>query len=231
MLSKFRVDDLLTGHINPSGNLEPNNKINYIAQKLIKKKKLKLDENSDFKFLHNYINVTTNITDGTDSFFGLIYLRFTVIKNMSAYKNSLFYGISPSNDTPPEKINWIILLANTIAHKKGDYFDIELTNIDNYKELYIAFLLVPDGWNKKIVYDVNKKICMIPDDIYYINNTKYSKFDISNNHIIISKPCHCDGLKNFDIVIAFEDMDFSKSDQDYCDVVISMSCPILIENF
>lgn len=229
ILPKFRVDNLSNGHIkyikttNNIQILSESSDFFQLLSKFKKKKKMSTD-NIITKYLNQHILIKNNNypvypseSNKNVSIYAFLKLRITVLYNTSFFKNSVFYGFAPNNDTPPDKINWSILYANTTANNIGDYHDVDIYDPDCNQLMYLAFLFVPNGWNNKIVYDADKKICMIPEDVFYFSNYKLSTVDNEKSHMIIST------IDNYNVVIAFEDEIFSRSDEDYCDLILGLS--------
>ena len=179
-----------------------------------------------------YIRIIRQVGENNnDSIFIPDRMRITKLSGDCKANNTVAYAFSASNNTSPTELTWTVLYGNGNAQLNGDYFDLDLPDETSMPNLYLALILIKDGWRHKTVISEEDKIVSIPSNLpYYCVNPQYSTQDPNINHMIVSQGYNIDiGVKSR-IVVAFEDWELPRSDFDYNDVIISISSVYLDEN-
>lgn len=151
-------------------------------------------------------------------------IRIIKIGGICQFKNMLLYAFSPFENTPPEKLYWKVIFANTTEHKIGDFVEISINDDTNHPNTYITFILISNGWYYTNI-ELDTLTCSLTDvNIkYYCINPMFSNTDVNLSHAVyINAYNNSEGIHTRHI-IAWEDKEFSLADKDYNDVVIAIT--------
>ena len=105
-------------------------------------------------------------------------LRFTYLGSNDS--NSLLYAFSNTTNVDIYSIKFNILIANSIAHILGDYFDVV---VPDYPNVYLIIIVSNNSWiNKNII---NDNICNFNITDFYCINPSFSSIDNGLSHFVM----------------------------------------------
>ena len=183
----------------------------------------------------NYIKINNSIGDkngkNKDELFTFGTVRITLLYYNCKYKNSILYGFSNKNSNNLKNIKWNVLFGDCHCHNNGDYWDLIIPNTmdcSNTSSLYLAIILIQDGWNRRITVDQNKKLYafdLTDPNVVYFSISKDDSADGHKNEYHSINICEYDPIngRKIRMIIAFEDRGGKISDYDYNDVILAVS--------
>jgi len=153
------------------------------------------------------------------------FVRITYLGGTTAASVSLIYGFASSTTTPINNIVWNVAFAKNITQTGGDYIDVSFPDMTYYPNgnFYIAFILINSAWDNRTI--VNGNICSITNvnhDNYCIDSSK-SLYDTDKAHFINSQGINANFGIYSRISIASEDWTSVITDNDYNDLLFSVS--------
>lgn len=143
------------------------------------------------------------------------FIRITYLGGTTSASISLIYGFASSTTTAITDIIWNVVFAKNTTQIGGDYIDISFPDMTYYPNgnFYIAFILINGAWDNRTNID---------NDNYCIDSSK-SLYDTNTAHFINSQGINVHSGILSRVSIASEDWKSAITDNDYNDLLFSVS--------
>ena len=149
-------------------------------------------------------------------------LRIVYLGGQTSATNTVIYGFAPSSSTLITNINWNVLMAVNKVHTIGDYWDIELPDSTFYPDLYLSIIVLNGAW--KIRNIINNNICSVNYSLpSFCINPSVSTSDSGLSHFIVLQGYNSNANLLTRLLISVEDWYSSSTDNDYNDIIFSIS--------